>query len=212
MRILILFVTLIFSQNLMASTLKLNYSLFFGYMKTMYKLDYQHVTTGFYLVEESSGEACLIEQAEMVVDQKREAIDFEKQGKLLPFYSDEHRKDGAMIEVRTVNNVACALQIRLMAKESELTKLSFQRLTAISTELEGVLRKNAGMIGKYFLPNYNGLRFKLVSPLASDYTLQDGYRVAVNGDLLVSNEALTKTEGSQLLPFAVARISPWIGE
>ncbi|WP_413702189.1 DUF2987 domain-containing protein [Psychromonas sp. KJ10-10] len=212
MRILILFLTLIFSQNLLASTLKLNYSLFFGYMKTMYKLDYQHVTTGFYLVEESSGDACLIDQAEMVVDQKREAIDFEKQGKLLPFIPTNHRKDGAMIEVKTVDNVACALQVRLTAKESELSKLSFQRLTTISTELEGVLRKNAGMIGKYFLPNYNGLRFKVDSPLATEIALQKGFTLADNGDILVSNKILMETEGSELLPFDVNRVSPWIGE
>ena len=111
----------------MASTLQLNYSLFFGYMKTMYKLDYQHVTTDFYLVEQDSGEQCLIDQAEIVVDQKREPIDFETQGKLMPFYSDEHRKDAAMIEVKTVDDVACALQVTLIAKESELTKLSFER-------------------------------------------------------------------------------------
>tara|TARA_R110001583_G_scaffold9433_10_gene44798 strand:- start:923 stop:1513 length:591 start_codon:yes stop_codon:yes gene_type:complete len=196
----------------MASSLKMNYSLFFGYMKTMYKLDYQHVTTDFYLVEQSSGEQCFIEQAEIVVDQKREPIEFEKLGKLMPFYSDEHRKDGAMIDVKTVNNEACALQVTLMAKESELNKLSFQRLLLISSELEGVLRKNAGMIGKYFLPTYVGLRFKLVTPLASDFALPSGYVVAPNGDLLVSNETLMAEQSSQLLAYKVARISPWIGE
>ena len=72
MRILMLILTLMFSQNIMASTLKLNYSLFFGYMKTMYKLDYQHVATGFYLVEQSTGNKCFIEQVEIVVDNKRE--------------------------------------------------------------------------------------------------------------------------------------------
>jgi hypothetical protein len=181
-------------------------------MKTMYKLDYQHVTTDFYLVEQDSGEQCLIDQAEIVVDQKREPIDFETQGKLMPFYSDEHRKDAAMIEVKTVDDVACALQVTLIAKESELTKLSFERLISISTELEGVLRKNAGMIGKYFLPNYTGLRFKLVAPLASNVSLPKDYVVASNGDVLVTNETLMENNASQLFPYKVARISPWIGE
>jgi hypothetical protein len=212
MRTLILILSILFSQNIMASTLKLNYSLFFGYMKTMYKLDYQHVTTAFYLVEQSSNNQCFIRQAEMVIDEKREKIKFEEEGQLMPFYSDQHRKDGAMIEVETVNNKACALQVTLMAKESELTKLSFQKLIIISTELEGVLRKNAGMIGKYFLPTYSGLRFKLETPLTPNSALPSGYTVASNGDILVSNETLSQTEESKLLPFEVSRVTPWIAK
>ena len=101
MRITLLIISILFSQSALSSTLKLNYSLFFGYMKTMYKLDYQDVTTAFYLVEPESGDNCAIDQAEIVVDERREQIDFQPQGRLLPFYSDEHRKDGAMIEVNT---------------------------------------------------------------------------------------------------------------
>lgn len=210
MRILILLVSILFTQNVMASTLKLNYSLFFSYMKTMYKLDYQYVTTGFYLVEQPSNNQCFIKQAEIVVDNKREKVEFQKQGRLLPFYSDEHRKDGAMIEVQTVTDQACALQVRLMAKESELSSLSFEKLTIISTELEGVLRKNAGMIGKYFLPTYSGLRFKLITPLVPGHSLTEGYSLASNGDLLVTNEALASAKPNELLPFDVTRVTPWI--
>lgn len=212
MRILVLLFSLALTQNAMASTLKLNYSLFFGYMKTMYKLDYQHVTTSFYLVEQASGQACEIEQAEMVVDNKREKIEFEKQGRLLPFYSDQHRKDGAMIEVETLNNKACALQVTLMAKETQLAQLSFGKLSIISTELEGVLRKNAGMIGKYFLPEYVGLRFKLAQPLTPANELPAGYSLASNGDLLMTNEAIKGVNSSEILDYQVTRITPWIGK
>lgn len=211
MRILILLLSVFFTQNVIASTspLKLNYSLFFGYMKTMYKLDYQHVTTAFYLVDRQSGENCIIEQAEIVVDDKREKIEFEKQGRLLPFFSDQHRKDGAMIEVQTLSNQLCDLQVTIMAKESELQNISFEKLLLINQELEGVLRKNAGMIGKYFLPTYSGLRFKLTEPVS---TLEKGYAVANNGDLLLSNALLQSIEPSTLLPYNVSRITPWIGK
>lgn len=212
MRILILLISILVSQNVMASTLKLNYSLFFGYMKTMYKLDYQYVTTGFYLVDQSSGAKCEIEQAEIVVDNKREKIEFERQGRLLPFYSDEHRKDGAMIEVETTLDKACALQVRIMAQEPQLTDLTFQKLDLITTELEGVLRKNAGMIGKHFLPTYSGLRFKLAQPLLTDADLPTGYTVASNGDLLVTNKTVKTSEANKQFPFEVTRITPWIGE
>jgi len=210
MRIVVLLVALLISQQSLASTLKLNYSLFFGYMKTMYKLDYQYVTTAFYLLDPSTGEYCDIEQAVMVVDNKREKINFQPQGRLLPFYSDQHRKDGAMIEVTTESAGNCALQVTPMAKTLQLKALNAEKLSIISAQLEGVLRKNAGMIGKYFLPTYQGLRVTLSEPLTPQTPLTMAYQLADNGDLLISNDALTATQATQLLPYQVVRITPWI--
>jgi len=210
MRIPLLLLALLISQNSYATTLKLNYSLFFGYMKTMYKLDYQDVTTAFYLVVPTTGAHCTIKNAEIVVDNKREEIDFQAQGRLLPFYSDEHRKDGAMIEVDTVVAQSCALQVTPMVKESRLKTVNFASLTSMSTQLEGVLRKNAGMIGKYFLPDFQGLRFKLATPIAANKLLDDGYQRASNGDLLITNSVLQTTEADKLLPYQVVRITPWL--
>ena len=210
MRLALLLVTLLISSNLHATTLKLNYSLFFGYMKTLYKLDYQHVTTAFYLVEPTTGGDCAIEQAEIVVDNKREKIDFQAQGRLLPFYSDDHRKDGAMIEVKTVTDMACALQVTPMVKEAQLNALNYAQLTSMTEQLEGVLRKNAGMIGKYFLPTYQGLRFKLAEPLEQSLQVENGYLLASNGDLLISNAQLQAVPANKLLPYKVLRITPWI--
>lgn len=210
MRFTFLLLSLLLSQNCFASTLRLDYSLFFGYMKTMYKLDYQDVTTAFYLVDPTTGENCAIENAEIVVDNRREKIDFQQQGRLLPFYSDDHRKDGATIQVKTVVAKACALQVTLMAKEAQLNNLSFEKLSSISTQLEALLRKNAGMIGKYFLPTYQGLRFKLAYPIEDNSLLKAGYQLAKNGDLLINNESLQTTEPSTLLPYKVLRITPWI--
>jgi len=210
MRITLLLLTLLISQHSYATTLKLNYSLFFGYMKTMYKLDYQDVTTAFYLVETATGNHCSIKNAEIVVDNKREKIDFQEQGRLLPFYSDEHRKDGAMIEVETVVAQSCALQVTPMVKEARLHALNFARLAAMSEQLEGVLRKNAGMIGRYFLPTYQGLRFKLVTPIAANELLDEGYQRTSNGDLLISNAMLQNIEADKRLPYEVERITPWL--
>lgn len=210
MRITLLLLSLIVSQNAFASTLKLNYSLFFGYMKTMYKLDYQDVTTAFYLIDPTTKESCTIEQADIVVDNKREPIDFQPQGRLMPFYSDQHRKDGAMIEVQTLVQKSCALQVTLMARESHLNALTFGKLTSISDQLEGVLRKNAGMIGKYFLPTYQGLRFKLVEPITPSEQLDAGYELATNGDLLITNQVLQSMDSNEMLHYKVLRITPWI--
>lgn len=210
MRLPLLLLALFLSQSIHAATLKLNYSLFFGYMKTMHKLDYQDVTIGFYLVEPSTREQCGIEQAEIVVDNKREKIDFQVQGRLLPFYSDTHRKDGAMIEVKTVDEIACALQVTPMVKEAQLSSLSFEKLVSMSTQLEGILRKNAGMIGRYFLPSYQGLRFKLFEPLEQSLPVTTSYLLAANGDLLITNAQLQASAANELLPYKVLRITPWI--
>lgn len=210
MRIWVLLFALLISTHSVANTLKLNYSLFFGYMKTMYQLDYQDVTTAFYLVDASTGGPCVIQQAEMVVDNKREVIDFQRQGRLLPFYSDQHRKDGAMIEVKTRATQPCALQVSPMAKARYLAAPQFKKLTEISTQLEGVLHKNAGMIGKYFLPTYQGLRFKLSVPLAPDMPLIAGYKRANNGDLLITNRALQGSKPQARLPYKLIAITPWL--
>lgn len=209
MRIILLFITLLFSQQSIANTLKLDYSVFFGYMKTLYKLDYEDVTSAFYLLDPASGEHCTIVSAEMVVDNKREKIDFQTQGRLLPFFSEQHRKDGANIEVNSVNE-HCALQITPMVKESKLSQLTAGKLLSMSAQLEGVLRKNAGMIGRYFLPTYQGVRFKLVTPLTQSDPLADGMQLASNGDLLISNQLLASLPADQRIDYQVSRITPWM--
>ncbi|WP_028866576.1 DUF2987 domain-containing protein [Psychromonas hadalis] len=211
-RIVIIMLSVFFSLNAVATPVKLNYSLFFGYMKTLYKLDYQQVTTAFYLVDRESGGVCLLDKVEIVVDNKREKIEFEKKGRLLPFFSENHRKDGAMIEVETANNQLCDLQVTLMAKTSQLQNINFEKLTVITTQLEGVLRKNAGMVGKYFLPAYEGLRFKLAVPIEEGTALAQGYQFAQNGDLLISNKILQASKKEALLNYNVLRITPWIGK
>ncbi len=203
------------ANSVFASPLKLNYSLFFGYMKTLYKLQYEHVTTAFYLVDKNSGSACLIKQAEIVVDQNREQIKFAQEGRLLPFFSDQHRKDGAMIEVELLAGQAdyqCDLQVTLMAKESELDNLSLARLALISEQLEGVLKKNAGMVGKYFLPAFSGVRLQLAEPLTDVQLsrLDKQISVAENGDLLITNKMLESADIDKLVEFKVARITPWL--
>lgn len=217
MRTLTLFLALSLSVgNAFASDLKLNYSLFFGYMKTLYKLDYDHVTTAFYLVDKETKLPCRITNAEMVVDAKREKIDFDKIGRLRPFFSDQHRKDGAMIEVTLLNpvvNQQCDLNVTLMAKESELKNaLSFEKMALISSELESVLRKNAGMIAKYFLPEFEGLRLQPATTLTEAQINQLDKRIKLDdkGNLLIANEVLTSVKPNALLMLDIKRITPWI--
>lgn len=215
MRLGLFLVLLLTTNSVLASPLKLNYSLFFGYMKTNYKLDYEYVTTAFYLRDKDSGQACLIKNAQIVVDQKREPITFTEQGQLLPFYSDQHRKDGAMIEVELLagqESYQCDLQVTIMAKAAESVQLSDPKLALISAQLEGILKKNAGMIGKYFLPEFSGIRLQLSEKLSEQQlsVLPEQVRFASNGDLLISNSLLNAGLTDSDLVLKIDRITPWI--
>ena len=215
MRLGFFLVLLLTVNSAFSAPLKLDYSLFFGYMKTLYKLDYEHVTIAFYLRDKQSQNACLIKDAYLVVDQKRDPIKVGIQGRLLPFISQQHRKDGADIEVELLpgqENYKCDLQVTIMAKETELAQLSYSRLALISAELEGILKKNAGMIGKYFLPPFSGVRLQLTKPLSESQlsSLPQQFRVGEDGDLLISNAFLKTAIAEQNLALSVARITPWI--
>lgn len=215
MRLLFVVMLILSSSFSQASTITLNYSVFFSYMKTMYKLDYGYVTTAFYLVDNTDKSLCTIKNAQMVMENVYEPILFEPEGRLLPFYSDQHRKDGAVLEVELADHRAlsnCDLQITVMAKESELFDLNEQKLTTISEQLEGVLKKNAGMIGKYFLPTFAGVRLHLSNTLNQSQIaiLGDAVSTASNGDLLLNKASFALINKINKLNLAVVRITPWM--
>ena len=215
MRLLFVVTLMLFASFSQASTIKLNYSVFFSYMKTMYKLDYPYVTTAFYLVDSDNQRLCHINNAEIVVEEVNEPILFQPEGRLLPFYSDQHRQDGAVLVVdlddgKTLSS--CNLQITVMAKERELANLNEQKLDAIAEQLEGVLKKNAGMIGKYFLPEFAGVRLTPTSPLTESQlkALGDQVSMASNGDLLLKKDAFNIINKINELNLLLKRITPWM--
>ena len=215
MRLIFVVTLMLFASFSQASTIKLNYSVFFSYMKTMYKLDYPYVTTAFYLVDSDNQRLCHINNAEIVVEEVNEPILFQPEGRLLPFYSDQHRQDGAVLVVdlddgKTLSS--CNLQITVMAKERELANLNEQKLSAIADQLEGVLKKNAGMIGKYFLPEFAGVRLTPTSPLTESQlkALGDQVSMASNGDLLLKKDAFNIINKINELNLLLKRITPWM--
>jgi len=215
MRLLLIMALILASSFSQASTIKLNYSIFYGYMKTMYKLDYQYVTTAFYLVNRDDKSLCKINNAEIQVEDRRDPILFQPLGRLMPFYSDQHRKDGGVLVVdiddsKTISS--CDLQIKTMAKERELAMLDAVKLMKISEQLEGVLKKNAGMIGQYFLPKFSGIRLQLSQPLNAQQVASLGHviRVANNGELLINNDSLDIVDKINELNLTVTRITPWM--
>lgn len=215
MRLLFVAMLILSSTFSQASTIKLNYSVFFSYMKTMYKLDYAFVTTAFYLVDRTDKRLCTIKNAQISMEGAYEPILFQSEGRLLPFYSDQYRKDGAVLEVEIADDEVtsnCDLQITVMAKESELFDLNEQKLIIISDQLEGVLNKNAGMIGKYFLPAFAGIRLHFSNALNESQlaTLGEVGSIASNGDLLLGKASFSLINKINKLNLSVVRITPWM--
>lgn len=215
MRSLLLLTLFMLPLSTQASSIKLDYSVFFGYIKSMYKLDYQHVTTAFYLVDRDNKQLCNISNAQIVVDNNYEPIQFESTGRLLPFYSDQHRKDGAALVVDIVDNKtisSCDLKVTVMAKRSELANLSTARLALISEQLEGVLKENAGMFGKYFLPSFAGIRLQFSAPLTEQQARNFGHNLSLasNGDLLIKNAQIANITLNNELHPTLLRITPWM--
>lgn len=215
MRLLFVVMLILSSTFSQASTIKLNYSVFFSYMKTMYKLDYAYVTTAFYLVDRTDKSLCTIKNAQISMEDVHEPILFQSEGRLLPFYSDQYRKDGAVLEVELADHQAisnCDLQITVMAKESELFDLNEQKLKTISEQLQGVLNKNAGMIGKYFLPTFAGVRLHFANTINESQLATLGLSVstASNGYLLLSKDSFSLINKINDLKLSVVRITPWM--
>ena len=214
-RLLLITLLMVLSPLSQASTVKLNYGVLFSYMKTMYKLDYPYVTTAFYLVNKDNHQLCQINNAQIQVDDVLQPILFMPEGQLLPFYSDQHRQDGAVLVIDINDNKQvsdCNLQITVMGKASELSSLDQQKLTAMSDQLQGVLKKNAGMIGRHFLPEYAGVRLQLSDPLSQEQinTLDGKIDVASNGDLLLKTDSFSIINKMNELELKLIRITPWM--
>ena len=214
MRLLLVITLLLLSPFSQASTVKLSYSVFFDYMKTMYKLDYEYVTTAFYLIDHNGNTQCTIKNVQIQVDENFEPILFQSTGRLLPFYSDQHRKDGGMLIIDIDDNKtvsSCDLQVTVMAKEKELDDLTPTKLTVISEQLAGVLKKNAGMIGKYFLPTFSGVRLQLAQALNAEQAAALS-KITMTDDkqLLLNNNDFEKITKINELDISIVRITPWL--
>lgn len=214
MRALFLLVMIFTLNNAFATPLKLNYSLFFGYMKTTLQLHHQYVTTAFYLRDIKHGHDCKIEKAYMAVDNRHKDIHFTESGQLLPFFSDQWRKDGAMIEViLKEKEEQCALVVMIKTKKNAINDLDNATLKVIRSQLKSTYQKNAGMIGQYFVPEFLGVRLQLNSPINKQQIKRLGpeIQIAKDGSLLLTNKYIAQIVASKKLDIDVRDIMPWIG-
>lgn len=214
-RLFSVLICLLLASTAQASTVKLNYAVLYGHMKTMHKLNYPDVTTAFYLSDSQKQQTCTIKDAQIVVENKREPILFTQTGRLTPFYSDQYRKDGALLVVDiddSAQALNCHLQVVVMAKESRLSALNEQKLYKINEQLQGVVKKNAGMVGKHFLPAFAGVRIHFTKSLSNQQLSALSSLVSeIKGQsVLVTPEQFASIAKINELNLSIKRITPWM--
>ncbi|EKP0261308.1 DUF2987 domain-containing protein [Aeromonas sobria] len=198
-----------------APTLDLQYSTFYSQMKTFAKGEFGHARLGFYLTDPQNGQLCGLVSARVSTQDKQVAADVTVDSELrLPFDNDLNLDKGTVVVTLKEPHASCDLAVQVMADVPVGPALPLDELAARQQQMQLLLEKMAGMVGKHFLPKMAGVRIALVEPSGTAY-LNDGTRQEAlpwqHGQLLLSNEQLTGFAAGQLIVQGeVLRLTPWL--
>lgn len=198
-----------------APTLDLQYSTFYSQMKTFAKGEFGHARLGFYLTDPQNGQLCGLVSARVSTQDKQVAAEVTVDSELrLPFDNDLNLDKGTVVVTLKEPHASCDLAVQVMADVPVGPALPLDELAARQQQMQLLLEKMAGMVGKHFLPKMEGVRIALVEPSGTAY-LNDGTRQEAlpwqHGQLLLSNEQLTSFAAGQLIvPGEVLRLTPWL--
>lgn len=198
-----------------APTLDLQYSTFYSQMKTFAKGEFGHARLGFYLTDPQNGQLCGLVSARVSTQDNQVAADVTVDSELrLPFDNDLNLDKGTVVVTLKEPHASCDLAVQVMADVPVGPALPLDELAARQQQMQLLLEKMAGMVGKHFLPKMEGVRIALVEPSGTAY-LNDGTRQEAlswqHGQLLLSNEQLTDFAAGQLIvPGEVLRLTPWL--
>lgn len=198
-----------------APTLDLQYSTFYSQMKTFAKGEFGHARLGFYLTDPQNGQLCGLVSAQVSTQDKQVAAEVTVDSELrLPFDNDLNLDKGTVVVTLKEPHKSCDLAVQVMADVPVGPALPLAELAARQQQMQLLLEKMAGMVGKHFLPKMEGVRIALVEPSGTAY-LNDGTRQEAlpwqHGQLLLSNEQLTGFAAGQLIVQGeVLRLTPWL--
>ncbi|HEH9431630.1 DUF2987 domain-containing protein [Aeromonas sobria] len=198
-----------------APTLDLQYSTFYSQMKTFAKGEFGHARLGFYLTDPQNGQLCGLVSAQVSTQDKQVAAEVTVDSELrLPFDNDLNLDKGTVVVTLKEPHASCDLAVQVMADVPVGPALPLDELAARQQQMQLLLEKMAGMVGKHFLPKMAGVRIALVEPSGTAY-LNDGTRQEAlpwqHGQLLLSNEQLTGFAAGQLIVQGeVLRLTPWL--
>ncbi|WP_279462715.1 DUF2987 domain-containing protein [Aeromonas veronii] len=195
--------------------LDLQYSTFYSQMKTFAKGEFGHARLGFYLTDPQNGQRCDLTFARVATDSKEVAGEVTVDSELrLPFDEDLNLDKGIVTVGLKEEHATCDMTVQVMADAPKGPELPLAELAARQQQMQSLLDKMAGMVGKHFLPKMEGVRITLVQQSGTAYLIDGAHQEALpweEGHLLLSNEQLAAFAAGQLrLQGDVLRLTPWL--
>ncbi|MFQ2000435.1 DUF2987 domain-containing protein [Aeromonas veronii] len=195
--------------------LDLQYSTFYSQMKTFAKGEFGHARLGFYLTDPQNGQRCGLTFARVATDSKEVAGEVTVDSELrLPFDEDLNLDKGIVTVGLKEEHATCDMTVQVMADAPKGPELPLAELAARQQQMQSLLDKMAGMVGKHFLPKMEGVRITLVQQSGTAYLIDGARQEALpwqEGHLLLSNEQLAAFAAGQLrLQGDVLRLTPWL--
>ena len=195
--------------------LDLQYSTFYSQMKTFAKGEFGHARLGFYLTDPQNGQRCGLTFAQVATDTKEVAGEVTVDSELrLPFDEDLNLDKGIVTVGLKEEHATCDMTVQVMADAPNGPELPLAELAARQQQMQLLLDKMAGMVGKHFLPKMEGVRITLVQQSGTAYLIDGARQEALpwqEGHLLLSNEQLAAFAAGQLrLQGDVLRLTPWL--
>ncbi|CAJ1839804.1 DUF2987 domain-containing protein [Aeromonas veronii] len=195
--------------------LDLQYSTFYSQMKTFAKGEFGHARLGFYLTDPQNGQRCGLTFARVATDSKEVAGEVTVDSELrLPFDEDLNLDKGIVTVGLKEEHATCDMTVQVMADAPNGPELPLVELAARQLQMQSLLDKMAGMVGKHFLPKMEGVRITLVQQSGTAYLIDGARQEALpweEGHLLLSNEQLAVFAAGQLrLQGDVLRLTPWL--
>ncbi|OEC44227.1 DUF2987 domain-containing protein [Aeromonas sp. DNP9] len=193
----------------------LQYSTFYSQMKTFAKGEFGHARLGFYLTDPQNGQRCGLTFARVATDSKEVAGEVTVDSELrLPFDEDLNLDKGIVTVGLKEEHATCDMTVQVMADAPNGPELPLAELAARQQQMQSLLDKMAGMVGKHFLPKMEGVRITLVQQSGTAYLIDGARQEALpweEGHLLLSNEQLAAFAAGQLcLQGDVLRLTPWL--
>ncbi|MCF5881487.1 DUF2987 domain-containing protein [Aeromonas veronii] len=195
--------------------LDLQYSTFYSQMKTFAKGEFGHARLGFYLTDPQNGQRCGLTFARVATDSKEVAGEVTVDSELrLPFDEDLNLDKGIVTVGLKEEHATCDMTVQVMADAPNGPELPLAELSARQQQMQSLLDKMAGMVGKHFLPKMEGVRITLVQQSGTAYLIDGARQEALSwqeGYLQLSNEQLAAFAAGQLrLQGDVLRLTPWL--
>jgi len=198
-----------------APVLDLQYSTFYSQMKSFAKGEFGHARLGFYLTDPQNGQRCGLTFARVATDSKEVVGEVTVDSELrLPFDEDLNLDKGIVTVGLKEAHASCDMAVQVMADAPSGPELSLAELAARQKQMQQLLDKMAGMVGKHFLPDMVGIRIAMVEPQGRA-SLVNGARQRdlewQDGQLQISNQLLAEFAGGTVrLSGEVLRLTPWL--